>query len=334
MGITRANVDRWVDAGIVDEATAERILAFEEERENRRATPSVAELFSYLAAAIVGAGVAVLVSTNWESLGLVARLGSTLIPAAAGLASGQVLRRSTRPELRRAASIAWLLSAALVSVAAAIVGVEAAWSEENVALLAAVVALTVTISLWRPLPLEPQLLGICGAVLLFSTALASRAEGDSVVAVLGLCLMGFGLGGLALTEAGLLVPCVTARILSGALMVAGAFWAGLDPAPAVLGVSAFAIAALLLVASIRCRTLTYTVFAGVAGFLGLITAILRHIENPTFAALSLIGTGIVLLIAIVLATQIKPWRSPSAGRGGAGGMAGQYGDSSSTPRPT
>jgi hypothetical protein len=112
--------------------------------------------------------------------------------------------------------------------------VEAGWSEENVALLAGVVALAVSMSLWVPLPTHPQLLGIGGAAFLLSTALTSRANEDWAVAVLGMCLMGFGIAALAVTEAGVLVPRVTARILSGAGMAAGAFWAGLEPAPAVL----------------------------------------------------------------------------------------------------
>jgi uncharacterized membrane protein len=80
MGVTTANVQRWVQAGIVDEATGARILGFEEaaEAEARRTMPGVSELLSYLAAGIVGVGAIVLVATNWESLGLVARLATTL----------------------------------------------------------------------------------------------------------------------------------------------------------------------------------------------------------------------------------------------------------------
>jgi hypothetical protein len=68
-------------------------------------------------------------------------------------------------------------------------------------------------------------------------------------------------------------------------------------------------------------------------FWGLATAILRHIENPTLAALALIGTGIALFAAIVLATQIKPWRSTSRSGGGCRGRK-EHRDTSSAPGRT
>ncbi len=58
--------------------------------------------------------------------------------------------------------------------------------------------------------------------------------------------------------------------------------------------------------------LTYIVFGVLTAFLGLVTAILRHIQSPTLAALALIAVGLVMLVTIAAITRYRPWRLPDA----------------------
>jgi hypothetical protein len=155
------------------------------------------------------------------------------------------------------------------------------------------------------------LVGIAGAAFLLASALSSYA-GDSAPTVVGLSLAGAGLLGLIATEFWVFRPLVSARLLTGAAMALGAFFAGMPPGPAVAELVAVAATALLIAASIRFGTLTYTVFGVLAAFVGLITAILRHIDNPTLAAVALIAVGLALLAVIGAINRYRPWRTKRA----------------------
>ncbi len=313
MSITEADVQRLVAAGVIDAATGSRIEAFESARaqETRRNLPSVAELAVYLATAIVGAGVVVLINTNWGSLPALARVA---IPAGAGavaLGSGTAIGTSSIPASGRAKSIAWLLGATLVVAATGVAGNEAGLNESNAAIVAAAVAIPISIGLWWVCRTHAQLLGIAGAAFLLATALSSLTD-ESPVTVVGLVLVSAGLLALVATETGWLEPRITARLLSGTGMAVGVFFAGLPPGPTVAELVALVATAVLITASVRFGTLMYTVFGVLTAFLGLVTAILRHIESPTLAAMALIAVGLAMLATIAAITRYRPWRSAGA----------------------
>lgn len=326
MGISDTDLDRLVEAGVIDRPAADRIAAFEARRRPvESGRPGLQELASYLGAAVIGVGVTVLAATNWQHLGAGGRLASPGVPAIAALAVGYVLRTSPNPGLRRAASVAWFLAAALITATVAVAGNEAGWAGETVTLVAGLVAAPVAIALWWFSRVDLQVVGIGAALFLLSVAITARFGGDSDAAVLlfGSSLTGAGLLGLIATETGVLVPRLTARLLSGAALAVGSFYAGLPPAPSVGALLALTVTILLVVASIRFTTLLYTVFAVITAFAGLVTLILRHVHNPTLAALALIVVGIAMLIAIAVISKVRPWRgggsASTGGRWSAGG---------------
>jgi uncharacterized membrane protein len=309
MSVTSNDVRRLVAAGLIDEATGERILFFEANQPRPAALPALSEVAVYLGAAIVGAGAVVLVAANWGSFPAWARVVVPAFAAVAAFVSGLGFRQAHRADGERAASVAWLLTGALLVAAATIAASEADWSEVNVAAAGAAVAVPAALALWWPSRTHLQLVGLAGALALLAMALTGRVEGDNGITVFGLAVATSGLLGFVAVEAGVLTPRVSARILAGSAMWLGAMFAGLPPGHAAGELVAAALTILLLVASIRLGILTYTIFAVLAAFGGLVIAILRHVEDPTAAALALIVVGIALLGAIAAIGRYRPWRA-------------------------
>lgn len=318
MTVRQDDLRRWIDAGLIDEATARRVLDFETARAEHAPSsgrPGVPELLVYLAAAMTTAGITILAATNWEHLHTAVRLGVPGLAAVIVFAAGHALRRTGNDAMVRGASLSWLLAGALV-VTTAIVGArEAGWSEEDVAMAAGVAALVASIMLWAWMPMHPQVVGMGAAAVLFSTAVSVRAAEDWIIGTLGASLALFGLAGLAAIEAGVLTPRSSARVLAAAALGAGAFYAGLPPTPvAGEALSVLAVIA-LLTAGIRFQSLVYVGFGVLTAFAGLLQLILRHVESPTVAGLALIAVGLLLLLAIAGLREARPWErwQPVAG---------------------
>jgi uncharacterized membrane protein len=309
--VREEDLRHWIRAGLIDASTGDRILAFEAQRsieqQARSERPSLPELLVYLAAAITAAGVTVLAATNWESLSSPARIAVPAVAATAVFGAGSWLRRTQNAALVRGASLLWLLAGALIVGTVAIAAAEAGWSENDVALTSGAAAVITSVSLWAPMGMHPQIVGMGGAAFLFSTAVSTRAAEDWVVAVLGASLALFGLVALIATEFGVLVPVSSARLLAGAGLAVGAFFAGMPPSPPVTELLALVVVVALVAAGIRCQSLVYVAFGVLTAFAGLLKLILRHVESPTLAGVALIVIGLSLLVAIASLYRIRPW---------------------------
>lgn len=317
------DVRRWIDAGLIDEGTARRILDFEKAREAQAppsGRPGVPEILVYLAAAITAAGIVVLAATNWEHLSTFGRIAIPAVSAVVVLAAGYMLRRTDNEAMIRGASLAWLLAGGLACATAAIASSEADWSEENVALAAGVTALVAAVGLWAWMPMHAQLVGIGGAAFLFSMGLSSRASEDWIMGSLGVMLALFGAIGVAAIESGVLFPRSTARVGAAFGLCAGAFFAGMPPTPSGGELLAVVAVVVLIGAGIRFQSLVYVGFGVLTAFVALLQLILRHIDSPTIAGLALIAAGLLLLLAIAGLREARPWErwgkaSNAAGRG-------------------
>jgi uncharacterized membrane protein len=306
---------RWLAAGLIDQATAGRIAAFEAARERERARerapgggrPGVLELLIYLAAAITAAGITVLFATNWEHLASPLRVAVPAAAAVAVFAAGAGLRGSNSDAMVRGASLLWLLAGGLAVATAAIASHEAGFSENDVALTAGIVAVAASIALWAPMRMHPQIAGMAGAAFLFSTALGSRAAEDWIVPVIGTSLAAFGLAAMAATEYGALTPRISARLLAAAGLGFGGFFAGMPPAPAVAELLAAAAVVVLVGVGMWRQSLVYVGFGVATAFAGMLTLILRHVESPTLAGLALVAIGLALLGAIWAMRELRPW---------------------------
>ncbi len=322
MTTTTGDVRRWLDAGVVDAATADRILAFESgatgaDARGEGSGPAITEFLVYLAAAIVGVGVTVLVATNWEHLGLLPRLLIPGLSTIVALVAGQAIRSSAEANLARAGSAAWLLASALATTTVAVAAHEAGWQAEDVALAAGVVAIAAALSLWAFSQTHAQVVGVAAGLLLLSLSFTAQASGDSGPTVFGVSLAILAAAALIATEAGILAPRATAQLLGSAWLAFGAIYAGLPPSPALAALVALVASIGLLVASIRFKTLLYMICAVLIAFAGLVTAILRHIDDPTLAALALIAVGLALLATVAVIARTRPWRRAPSSPGGA-----------------
>ncbi len=311
MTASHDDLQRWIDAGLIDRATADRILVFEAERSRERRAdlgrPGVQELLIYLAAAITGAGFTVLAATNWEHLSSPARVAIPGLSAGAVLASGYWLARIRNDALARGASLLWLVGGALVVGTVAIAAREGGLSENDTALAAGVTAMIVSVALWIPSRTHPQLAGIGAAELLFSTAVSARAAEDWNIAVLGALLAALGVVMLIASERNVLVPRSSARLLAAVALTVGAFWSGLPPSPAFLELLALVVVAALVTAGMRFQSLVYVAFGVLTAFAAMLTLILRHVESQTLAGLALIAIGLILLLAITGLYRTQPW---------------------------
>jgi hypothetical protein len=308
---THDDLQRWTEAGLIDAATAARIAAFESERASARQAdserPSVPELLVYLASAITAVGIAVLVATSWEDLGSVPRVALPTVASAAAFAAGYWLRLLPNQAMVRAASLLWLLAGALAVGAVAIAAAEIGWSENDVALAGGTAAVLISIVLWAPMRMHPQIVGMGGAAVLFSTALSSRFPEDWILGALATSLAAFGLLALLAAERRVLVPRVSGQLLAAAGLAAGGLLAGLPPSPLVMDLLAVFAVTVLLAAGIRLQSLVYIAFGVLTAFAALLTLVLRYVDDPTLAGLALVAVGLLLMLAIAAITRTHLW---------------------------
>jgi hypothetical protein len=229
------------------------------------------------------------------------------LSSAAVFSVGYWLRRFSIDAMVRGASLLWLLSGALVVAAVAIAAAEAGWNENDVALVAGLAAIVASVVLWLPMRMHPQIVGMGAAAFLFSTALSSRAAEDWIVGVLGASLAAFGVVTLIAAEGRILVPRSSAQLLAGAGLAFGGFFAGMPPSPPIMELVAVVAIILLLSAGIRFQSLVYVAFGVVTAFAGMLTIILRYVDNPTLAGLALVAVGLLLMGAIAGLGKAKPW---------------------------
>jgi len=301
-----AQLRRWQEAGLLDHETATRIRAFEESLPDRNDRPGIVEAAVYLGLAVIAVGIAVLVATNWQDLRPWARIAVSGVPALLALITGQSMRTSPAPGVHRGAQLAWLLALALLTSTAAIVGNESGWTEENIWLAAGLTALSSGVTLWVVMPTHTQLLGVAAGTFVFSLALQSQPDvGDNPV--IGPSLALFGAAGVILTEFNLLVPRTSARMISSIEVVAGGLFAGGVSGPGPAEAIAFVAGACLIALSIRRGVFVYTGMGVASFFIGLVTLILRHIDNTTAASVALIAVGVVLLAGVLLLERFRPW---------------------------
>lgn len=310
MSSTQEHLERWLTAGLLDTAAADRIRAFEEapaaRQEARGARPGIMEVLVYLGLAVVFAGAAILVGTSYGDYETWAKIAVFLVPGALALAAGWALKTQDDPPLQRGGQLAWFVAVAFLTAAAAVSADAADASERQVALSAAVTALVLGGALWSLWPTHPQVLAVGGASLLFSMAIGSWAEDNDIPVVLGLVLSAFGLGYLVLAELGYFRPRTTARLVAAGALAFGTFMAGVEEGPAEVLI--FIAGAALIAAGVSRGAFVYVGFGVGAVFVGLIRTITMHVDSATQAAVSLMGVGVLLIATVILLALSRPWQ--------------------------
>jgi Predicted membrane protein (DUF2157) len=307
MGKSEEHLDRWNAAGLIDDATAERVRAFERDRPAPGGRPTIIEAVVYLGLAVIGVGVTVLTGSEWENMDTWARVAVPAFGAAVALGAGQLFAAQGSPALRRGASFAWLLAVALITATAAVVCEERDVRGERIAIAAGAVGSAAAICLWVLRPTHASLVGIAAPLTLLSIGFAAEDGGESSFSTFGLSLAAFGAAGVLLAELGWLTPRVTARVLAGVAVAFGAFYSGVGDANEWTQVLPFIGGGALVALSLSRGVFVYMAYGIGATFLGLVTVIVRNVEDVTVAAMLLIVIGVALLGGVLLLAKFRPW---------------------------
>jgi Predicted membrane protein (DUF2157) len=306
---------RWQEAGLVDERTAQQISDFESKQraaEPGLERPTFTEALIYLGVVVISVGVIVLASTNWGHLASWARIAVPGIPAAAALAAGWVMRGQAHAGVQRGGSAAWAAAAGLVAGTAAVTLNESGVSPENNVLASGLIMALVSFALWWPDKRHLQVVAgaIAGLVLSASaSAETSRVSERWAASAGGLAMLGFGILATAAVELGLIRPRSICRLLGGLFIAIGGFWASAGTPFGGLEVLPFIAGAALVWASVRLAFFPYTVLGIAAIFAGTMVSILRHVSDPTVAAVALMTAGAVLITAVVMLARLRERRT-------------------------
>lgn len=302
-------LERWQAAGLIDGPTAGGIADFERGRTRLEpGGPSIAEAAVYLGVAVVVVGVVVLVGANWEEFRGGARIGVVGLPALLALLAGFGLRATGQQELDRGGSVAWLAAVALIALTAGVATNEAGWDEENTALAAVVAGAVSALGLWVLAPTDPQVLGVVASMGALSIGLGARTDDDQA-ATAGLIALALGVAAVASAELKRLTPVSSARLLSAALVAAGAYAVSVDDyGPAAMDLLVLMAGAGLIGLSILRAVFAYMAVGMAAVFVGLVTLIPQRIDDPTVAALALMVMGGALVASVIIVVKTRPWR--------------------------
>lgn len=308
---------RWREAGIVDEATADRIHAFEAKRTVERPDrPSITEALLYVGFVAIGVGAFLLGALLWEDLTTEARVVSTLGPGLVAVLLGALLLPADSAPLRRGASVAWLLAVPLLAGAAAIVADANNADGEHVFLTAAITAATLAAIAWVFSATHPQIWTLGASLGVLAAAIAVEAEENDYVADQGVALWAaivicLALAWLAATELSWLKPTWSARIL-GAVGLAAAAYVGAfdDDYRVAFEIAVIAAGVLLVAASVRLGAFAYMAPGVAALFLGTITIIMRRVPDPVIGAIVVMLGGIALIVTVLVLAKMRPWQRP------------------------
>ncbi len=302
-------LEAWRAAGLIDEETAGRIRVFEAARasKSKEDGPTLTEAAVYLGLAVIAVGVLILFGSNWDHLDGWAHIASPLVPAVLALGAALLMRRMIEPGVRRGSHVAALVAGALLTVSVAAAGREAGASSETTLAAAGCAALVAAVALWPLWQGHLLLVGLSGAAILFSVGVGANAPAHGFI-VGAITLAFLGSAGIALAELGALRPRLTARVFAGAGLAGGAFFAGVEGSgPAWTEAVVFLAGLILIVLSIRRGTLAYMAAAVMAMFLGLIDSVVRHVQDPTVAALALMLIGGAVIATVLVLIRLKPW---------------------------
>jgi uncharacterized membrane protein len=113
----KSDVERWLERGVIDAATAER-LRVEAERA-RSAQLSFGAILALMSAALLGAAILIFIAANWQVMPRLARVGMLFVIILAAYPAGAWLRASGRGGVAEAA---WVLGACAFGASIALIG--------------------------------------------------------------------------------------------------------------------------------------------------------------------------------------------------------------------
>lgn len=308
------HIGRWREAGLLDAATAERLLAFERERargggsEPGLERPGVLEAIVYLGILVAGVGVFTLAASNWDTLESWARVAVVAVPLVLAFVAGLGLLQAEDPGVRRGGQFAWLAVVALTAGTIAIVaeeyGGDRGAGDRGILLLDGLVTAGVALGLWVASPRLLQVLALGGALVFLGMTIAAWPD-EFDARLGGMAMLAFGVAGLFLAERKLLTPVPAARLVFAALTAWGPFFAGIDGSQLWAELLGFAVAAAIGVLGIWRASFVYIAVAVVAGFVMLVQFMFEHFAKDLGAPLALIISGGLLIGGVLVLTRVR-----------------------------
>lgn len=222
----RANVQRWVDAGIVTPAQGDEILSAQCGDEPGRIVSDTLsrsqELIAYGVLLIVAASAVLYVGHFWQTMGRGGHLSVALLVAVDALIVGDSVVRLAGGSARRLGGLLWLV--ATIAVATSVSDVMGTGEGQH-ALRLLVIGLSVLVSsvlLWRNRNRPLQFLSAVTGLILTLSGLAAvgriHVSSTQLALVLWLCALGVALASLRWLR-----PAITALVVAEVAGCVGAF---------------------------------------------------------------------------------------------------------------
>lgn len=206
---------RWVDAGLIDQETAEAIESFEEDRTADRGIGRGMEALAYLGSTLVLIAVAILATEFWDEIDPWGRFGLAAGVTAVLLLVGWLLGRSEVPAVQRAQIFAWFLAAFGVALTATVATSDIAGLDGRDAFVyVAAVSFLAAIVLWLMRESVLQLVAMGLGAYVTIIAAVSRIE-SAPDWVMGLTFALVGAIWLFLTWVGALRPTRSSYAVAG-----------------------------------------------------------------------------------------------------------------------
>lgn len=321
-------LDAWVDAGLVSQDQAERIIAFEDEHprhtgwspavgdrygdtdrdaagETASATGSerrtrIAEAIGYVGAALALGAIALLLGELWADLLVGGRLGLIGVLTAAVFGGGLALRSASQPAMQRLTSVLFTATVAGVGWFAGVIGddvLELDWAAVGVGVGGTMLVVATALYLWRR-----------GALLQLATlgsALVTVGMGLSMSTLTpdpvwyGASFAAIGVAWFVLAAGGWLSPRALAEIAGGLVTLVGVQIAASDGATApVLAVGVVAAAGLVWLA-VRADQLRHLVVGALALFVLTPQLVFELFGDAIGAPATLLLIGLLLVLLAV-----------------------------------
>lgn len=309
-----ADLARWTDAGMLSDAQATAIVAWEHDRAAdhpappaapRSRIPVVAEALGYLGGALGVAGLGLVVARYWPDVPTAARVALSGVAALALFGAGALVREQADPALARLRWFLWLGSAGASALAAGVLVADGLGAEATAVAAASGLAVALHSGpLWwghvRPLQ---QAAALGGLAVTAGTALAwliGSGPGGLAVMAVGAAYLAAGLR----TTRPVTILTVAAGAIAataGSVVVASA-WQG--PGLALAVVTALALLAVAAVPGLAPRTADQRV-TGLVGAVGLVMSVPGAIGYFAEEAAAVTGVTTWLVGATLIAVGAR-----------------------------
>jgi len=306
MGRTE-DLQRWVDAGLIEPDTVRAIETFESTREGSGRVGRGMEAVAYLGAVLILVALAILATEFWDRIQPWGRLTLGVTVTAVLFGVGLILGRSDEPAVERAQTFAWLLTVAAVALSTTVALTEYTdLLDQDVFLYVSLVSLLSAVGLWWLRESVLQMLAMGAATGAAVIAVVSRIE-SAPDWVFGLAFAGVGLLWLLLTWRGVFKPEKTSYGLSGVGILLISFPEGNEMPWPLLGLAA---ALALMALSVRLGENVLLGLGVVGLFVYIPMTIFELFGESLGVPVALLITGLVLLGVVVATVRLRTATRP------------------------